>query len=222
MTDAADVTLVPIPARRGVATRVAAGQVLAVINTHGEQVVDTWAFAQADLGEYLSMEHTRAATLHLRPQPGDVLVSNQRRPMLTVLDDTWGGVHDTLIAACDRYRYAQLGAAGHHDNCTDNLANALAALGLAAHLTPAPLNLFMNIPWDAAGTLSFDPPSPQPGGTIRLRAEMDLVAVFSACPQDMLPINGRNRQPTGAHFSLSNLSLSDLSPSSTPRSSHVR
>lgn len=208
---------IPIPARRGVAVRAAAGQDVTVINTHGEQVVDTWAFAQADLGEFMSMEHSRAATLHLRPQPGDTLVSNRRRPMLTVLEDTSGGVHDTLIAACDRYRYAQLGAAGHHDNCTDNLAQALAALGLAAHVTPAPLNLFMNIPWDGAGTLSFDPPTPRPGGAIRMRAEMDLVLAFSACPQDMLPINGRNRQPTGAHFVL-------RQPAARPpiRSSHAR
>ena len=173
---------IPIPARRGVVVRAAIGQDVTVINTHGEQVVDTWAFAQADLGEFMSMEHSRAATLHLRPQPGDTLVSNRRRPMLTVLEDTSGGVHDTLIAACDRYRYAQLGAAGHHDNCTDNLAQALAALGLAAHVTPAPLNLFMNIPWDGAGTLSFDPPTPRPGGAIRIRAEMSLIMVFSACP----------------------------------------
>lgn len=208
---------IPIPARRGVAVRAAAGQEVTVINTHGEQVVDTWAFAQADLGEFMSMEHSRAATLHLRPQPGDTLVSNRRRPMLTVLEDTSGGVHDTLIAACDRYRYAQLGAAGHHDNCMDNLAQALAALGLAAHVNPSPLNLFMNIPWDRAGTLFFDPPAPRPGGSIRLRAEMDLVVAFSACPQDMLPINGRNRQPTGAHFALSQ------PPTYPPiRSSHAR
>jgi uncharacterized protein YcgI (DUF1989 family) len=35
---------------------------------------------------------------------------------------------------------------------------------------------------------------------VTLRAEMDLVIAFSACPQDILPINGRARQPTEAHF----------------------
>ena len=34
----------------------------------------------------------------------------------------------------------------------------------------------------------------------RLRAEMDLVIAFSACPQDILPINGRAGKPTEAHF----------------------
>ena len=48
-------------------------------------------------------------------------------------------IHDTLIAACDVHRYRQLGAVGHHDNCTDNLALALDKLGLAAPRTPSPL-----------------------------------------------------------------------------------
>lgn len=191
-----------IPARKGRAVLVASGQVITVVNTHGEQVVDTWAFARPNLGEFMSMEHSRAATLHLRPRVGDVLVSNQRRPMLTLLEDTSGGVHDTLIAACDRYRYQQLGAAGHHDNCTDNLAAALRALGLDSLVTPCPLNLFMNIPWDRNGALSFDPPRPCLGGFVRLRAEMDLVVAFSACPQDILPINGRDARPADAHFTL--------------------
>ena len=34
-----------IPARRGKAALVKQGQHVKVINTHGQQVVDTWAFA---------------------------------------------------------------------------------------------------------------------------------------------------------------------------------
>jgi uncharacterized protein len=98
--------LIEIPARRGKASFVQAGQVVDVINTHGEQVVDTWAFSRNDLGEFLSNEHTRARTLHMTLGPGDILRSNRRRPILTLIDDTSGGVHDTLIAACDSHRYA--------------------------------------------------------------------------------------------------------------------
>jgi len=66
-------TVVEIPARHGKAAFVAAGQTVTVINTHGEQVVDTWAFSRVDLGEFMSNEHTRAHSLHLVPRPGDVL-----------------------------------------------------------------------------------------------------------------------------------------------------
>jgi uncharacterized protein len=189
-----------IPARRGKAAHVAAGHVVRVINTYGEQVVDTWAFNSHDMREFMSMEHSRATLRRLIPRVGDALLTNHRRPILTVLEDTSGGIHDTLMAACDRYRYQELGCAEYHDNCTDNLAQALAEMGLTSLETPSPLNLFMNIPWTADGQLAFEPPVSAPGSYIRLRAEIDLIVAFSACPQDLLPINGRAGKPTAAHF----------------------
>jgi uncharacterized protein YcgI (DUF1989 family) len=191
---------IAIPARRGKAVLVRRGQSIQVINTHGEQVVDTWAFNSLDLGEFMSMEHSRATHHRLIPRVGDALLTNHRRPILTILEDTSGGIHDTLIAACDRYRYEELGCTEYHDNCTDNLAAALAELGLAPPETPSPLNLFMNIPWTTQGDLSFEPPVSTPGCYVVMRAEMDLIAAFSACPQDVLPINGRAGKPVEAHF----------------------
>ena len=195
--------LVEIPARRGKAARVRHGQVVTVINTHGEQVVDTWAFNADDLSEFMSMEHSRAHTLHLVPRVGDIMRTNRRRPILTILQDTSGGVHDTVIAACDPHRYAFLGVEGHHDNCQDNLFQGMRDLGLEPPEVPSPFNLFMNIPWTQDGDLSFAaPPKPIPGGFVALRAEMDLVIAFSACPQDILPINGQGVCPVEAHFSI--------------------
>ncbi len=193
---------ITIPARRGKAARVAKGQTIKVINTHGEQVLDTWAFNAEDIAEFMSMEHSRASILKLRPQVGDSLVTNLRRPILTVIEDTSPGVHDTLIAACDDPRFRLLGCTEYHDNCTDNLSAGLAELDLKEPETPSPLNLFMNIPWTAAGVLAFDAPASKPGDYVSFRAEMDLVIAFSACPQDILPINGRNRTPTEGHFEI--------------------
>lgn len=189
-----------IPARKGVAAGVKRGQIVTVINTHGSQVVDTWAFCAVDVAEFMSMEHSRGAMLKLNPQCGDTLRSNKRRPMLTLIQDTSGGVHDTLIAACDPYRYEQLGHVGHHDNCTDNLAAALAALGLTRPETPSPLNLFMNIPVGENGSVSFEAPVSGPGSYVSMRAEMDLIIAFSACPQDLVPVNGADCVPTDAHY----------------------
>jgi uncharacterized protein YcgI (DUF1989 family) len=191
---------IAIPARRGRAAFVAKGQCVRVINTHGQQVVDTWAFSRADLTEFMSMEHSRAGLQRMIPVVGDAMLTNHRQPILTLLEDTSGGIHDTLMAACDIYRYQGLGCVGYHDNCTDNLAQGMRELGLAPPETPSPLNLFMNIPWTAAGALAFEPPVSTPGSYVVLRAEMDLVVAFSACPQDVLPINGTARQPTEAHF----------------------
>ena len=194
--------LVTIPARRGKAARVAKGQVVKVINTHGEQVVDTWAFNADDLTEFMSMEHSRPHILKVIPVVGDTMLTNRRRPILTFLEDTAGGVHDTLMAACDRHRYKFLGVEGHHDNCEDNLHAGMQEIGLTAPETPSPLNLFMNIPVRADRTISFEAPVSTPGSYVALRAEMDLVIAFSACPQDILPINGLAGKPTEAHFTV--------------------
>jgi uncharacterized protein YcgI (DUF1989 family) len=194
--------LVEIPARRGKAAFVERGRHVRVINSRGQQVVDTWAFNRADLSEFMSMEHSRASLSRIIPKVGDSMCTNRRRAILTIIDDDSGGVHDTLIAACDRYRYQLLGCRDPHDNCTDNLAMCLAELDVAVSYTPSPWNLFMNIPVGPDGGVSFLPPVSTPGSSIKLRADMDLVIAFSACPQDMIPINGRDCIPTEAHFEL--------------------
>jgi len=195
-------SLVTIPARRGKAARVRAGQHVRIVNTHGTQVVDTWAFSAADPTEWMAMEASRAWFMKLAAAIGDSFVTNRRRPILTLVEDTSGGRHDTLMAACDLERYGLLGVKGHHDNCRDNLHAALAELGLKVPATPSPLNLFMNIPWTPDGRLAWAEPVSTPGSYVRFRAEMDLVVAFSACPQDILPINGVSGKTTEAHFSV--------------------
>ena len=194
--------LIEIPARKGKAGRVRKGQTVKVVNTRGQQVIDTWTFNTDDLREFMSMEHSRVSIGGIIPKLGSVFVTNKRRPILTVVEDTSGGIHDTLIAACDRYRYELLGCSGYHDNCTDNLAAGLAELGLSPPETPSPLNLFMNIPVIDGNAIEFRPPVSTPGSYIALRAEMDCLVAFSACPQDMIPINGAAMRPTEAHFEI--------------------
>lgn len=79
---------------------------------------------------------------------------------------------------------------GHHDNCVNNLHEALKAVGISIHSVPSPLNLFMNVPVASNGSLSFDEPVCEAGQSCTLRAEMDLILVMSACPQDVTSVNG--------------------------------
>ncbi|MFQ5959021.1 MAG: DUF1989 domain-containing protein [Alphaproteobacteria bacterium] len=198
----ADGEIVTIPARRGKAARLGKGRSIKVINTHGEQVVDTWAFNADDLGEFMSMEHTRPTNLKITPEVGDAMVTNKRRPILTLAEDTSPGIHDTLMAACDDYRYRLLGCTEYHDNCTDNLYAGMKELGLVPPEVPSPLNLFMNIPVIDGRGLDFCEPVTRPGDYVVLKAEIDCVVAFSACPQDILPINGKAGKPTEAHFQI--------------------
>lgn len=192
---------ITIPARSGLGAFVARGKSVRLINTHGYQVVDTWAFSKADPSEFLSVEHSRTATRRAAPRKGDTLVSNRRRPIVTVVEDTTPGIHDTLIAACDAARYEMLGAPGH-DNCAANLAAVFERFGLKLPEIPCPVNLFQNSPADATtGEIRFLPSVAKPGQFVELRAEMDVLIVFSACPQDLLPVNGPGGDdPREAHF----------------------
>ena len=57
-----------------------------------------------------------------------------------------------------------------------------------------------NIPVRADNAIDFLPPVSTPGSYVTLRAEMDCIIAFSACPQDMIPINGAEMKPVEAHF----------------------
>ena len=189
-----------VPARRGKAVRLQAGQAIKIINTHGTQVVDFWAFVANLPTEYVGMEQSRPTWLHLYPKTGQALYTNRRRPLLWLEEDTSPGRHDTLMAPCDNERYGLLGCTDYHDNCRDNMHAALAEIGMQVSCTPASLNLFMNIPWTADGDLSFDPALSSPGDYVVLRAALDCVVVMSACPQDILLIN--SQAPVEAHFEI--------------------
>jgi uncharacterized protein YcgI (DUF1989 family) len=179
-----------IAARGGRALRMARGETVRIINLHGSQVVDTWAFCADDPAEFMSMEHSRTHWLRANPAVGDSLLTNLRRPIATLVADTSPGVHDTLIAACDKARYVQLSGDAGHANCADNLRVSLGQSGIFASVIPAPLNLFMNVAILDGGRLEFRAPVCNPGDYVELRAERDLIMVFSACPQDILPVNG--------------------------------
>jgi uncharacterized protein YcgI (DUF1989 family) len=51
-----------------------------------------------------------------------------------------------------------------------------------------------------AGKLVGEPARSRPGDLVRLRAGTDLIVIMSACPQDLLPVNGLEQQPTNVHF----------------------
>lgn len=193
-------TTIDVPAREGRGVRVAAGQRFRVIDVEGGQVADTFAFRADDVSEFHSAEHTRVHVSRLFPRVGEPFVTNRRRPILVLDEDRTPGVHDMLCAACDPERYAGLGVAGWHASCRENLERAMAQLGHPRIEVPQPINLFMNIPVGDAGGLGWEPAPTAAGDYVALRAEMDCLVVVSACPQDIVAINGKN--PTAVAIEL--------------------
>ncbi|EME58807.1 hypothetical protein H074_17078 [Amycolatopsis decaplanina DSM 44594] len=180
------------------AVRVAAGDLVRMIDVEGGQVGDVFAFRDSggtELTEHHSAAHTRAGVDRLFPAVGDSFLTDLRRPILTLVEDTSPGEHDMLIPACDPARYTALGAPGHR-SCAANLREALEESGLSfAGPTPQPINVFMRVPVGEGGRLNWLTASSRPGDAVTLRARMDCVVVVSACPQDLVRISDAGLSP---------------------------
>lgn len=177
------------------------GQQFRIVNTHGSQVVDLFAHNAGDLGESLSIHHSRNVWYRLQPRHGDQLWTQLRRPILTMTEDSSPGVHDTLFPCCDATRYEQLGVKGYHRNCADNWRAAVGSLGVEPPAAvPTALNLFMNVPVAPDGSFKILPPVSRAGDHVSFRAELDCVIALSACPVDMLPLNGPDCRPQDVEY----------------------
>ena len=196
-----------VPAGEGRVVHLASGGTLTVVNVHGTQVVDTWAVpmpVEPAAPEFLSMEHCREVLSRILFQPGDVLITNRYRPILTILADTSPGGHDTLIAACSACMYLRAGRPPGHRNCSDNLRAALAAHGAALPFTPSPWNLFMIAAVLDGNALEYRRPTSKPGDAVTVRAELDCLVAVSACPDDVYPTNGGDGTPRDVLLRLGN------------------
>ncbi|KAG6997846.1 hypothetical protein G7Y79_00037g073640 [Physcia stellaris] len=188
-----------IKARHGRSIRLSEGQRIRIYNPSGSQVVDFFAFSPPTVDrssdassseqlEFLSVAQTRVSNLRLIPQPNDVLFSNLRRPMFTITEDTWiegGGKHDTLIPACDEIRYRNLGVKFPSDPDPGE-GHRSCATNLEEELSPEQDRAVKS------GKIQIAAPCGPKGGSVELRAEMDVLVIMSACPNDLAKTNGED------------------------------
>ena len=119
-----------VPAGEGGPVLVGEGQCFRVVDVAGGQVGDLFASHRGRSRRVRERVGHPGGDREAVPQEGDPVLTNRRRPILSVLEDTSPGWHDMLYAACDPARYASLGALAAHRSCAGNLAEALAARGL--------------------------------------------------------------------------------------------
>jgi len=178
-------TRINVPPREGRAVRIARGQRLIIATPKGRQAADFFAFNAANVGEWLSPNHSWITSFHTRPKVGDLFLSRFRRPMLRFVRDGAGGVHDMMIPACDQFRYEFFGHEGPHASCSENLCVAMRREGYQVDVIPQPVNFFTNTRIEPDGTI-VSPPNPvPPGADVEVEALMDLICVVSSCPFDL-------------------------------------
>ena len=187
-----------VPPREASAILVPAGSFLRIASVGGPQVGDLNLFNAHDLSEKFYSGKTRA--LHgTHVTTGDRLWSSfpTMRPMATIthdslgwygIDEYGGSVHDVVGTRCDPYTGRLLSGQDYHHCCHSNLTRALAdhadlPLAVAEGYIHDVLNVFMCTGFMRDTGQYFMKASPaRPGDYIEFFAEIDLLAVLSACP----------------------------------------
>jgi uncharacterized protein YcgI (DUF1989 family) len=116
------------------------------------------------------------------------------RPLFAIVADTCGK-HDTIGGCCsaalNTFRYG----VGYQPNCRDNFLRELSKYGMGPKDIVANVNFFMYVPVGGKGEMDMGPGISSPGDYVDLRAESDVLAVISNCPQINNPVNGYNPTP---------------------------
>ena len=174
------------------------GQTLRIVDLEGNQAADTLFYNAHDKSERYSAVDTIRGQGNIYLTTGSRLLSQAGKPLLTIVADTCGR-HDTLGGACacesNSVRYPMEKRYMHA--CRESWLLAMAEAGGdwdKRDLAPN-INFFMNVPVTPKGGLKFDDGISGPGRYVELRAETDVIALVSNCPQLNNPCNAYNPTP---------------------------
>ena len=186
-----------IAARAGWSRELSRGQVLRLVDLEGRQAVDFLCYNARDYEDRYAAADTMKINGSIFIRKNTTLYSVNCNAMLTLLDDTCG-FHDTIGGCCssalNRKRYGKPG----DPNCRQNFLDQLARYGMGPRDVVANLNFFMYVPVGADGAMDMGPSRSKPGDYVDLRAEMDVLAVISNCPQMNNPVNDYKPTPVRA------------------------
>ncbi len=170
-----------IAPQSGAGFRLRKGEVLRVVDPDGEQVSDLFAFRDGEPACSLSSGRTIDYAGKIYLTTGDVLWSNDSRPMFTIIADDVGR-HDFLLTPCSQEMFEILYRhRGHHPSCLENLLDAFAPYGIRPEQISTTFNIFMRVDVAPDGAVAVKPPLSKAGDRFELRAEMDLVCALTAC-----------------------------------------
>lgn len=190
-----------IPARQPWSGIIRKGQTLRIVDSFGQQAVDTLFYRADDFAERYSAQDTLQAQGAAYITTGTRLISNEGNVMLTVTADTCGR-HDTSAGACSCE--SNIVRFGEHTKfehaCRENFLIEVSRHGMGKRDIVPNINFFMNVPIAPSGDLVIDDGISAPGSYVEMVAEMDVLCVISNCPQINNPCNGFNPTPVGVRI----------------------
>ena len=177
--------------------KIAKGNVLRLIDLEGQQAIDFLCYNADDPGERYHAPNTIKIPGQIHLGKGSVLRSVRAREMMTIVEDTCGG-HDTIFGCCsfalDEVRYGQT----NPRCCQQNFEEELTRHGLGPRDVVPNVNFFMRVPVAPDGSAGIVDGLSKPGDYVDLRADMDILAVLSNCPEALNPATGSGPTPIRA------------------------
>lgn len=177
------------------------GQTFRILDLEGNQAADTLFYNAKDPSDRYSASDTIQRQANLYLTTGTQLVSTEGNTLLSIVADTCGR-HDTLGGACSResntMRYAL--DKEHMHACRDSFLCGVTEWGhgMGKRDVTCNINFFMNVPVTPEGKLTFADGISAPGRYVEMKAEMDVIALISNCPQLNNPCNAYNPTPVQA------------------------
>jgi uncharacterized protein len=174
------------------------GAYLRIVDLEGNQAVDTLFYNARDYSDRYSAQDTIREQRNIYLTNGTRLISTAGNTLMTIVADTCGR-HDTLGGACaaesNMVRYALEKRYMHA--CRQSFLQAIVDWdhGMDKRDITHNINFFMNVPVTPDGRLTFEDGVSAPGKYVELRAEMDVLALISNCPQLNNPCNAYNPTP---------------------------
>jgi uncharacterized protein len=183
-----------VPARMPWSGIVRKGQHLKIIDREGRQAVDFLCYNANETGERYHAPNTIKAAGTISLTKGHTLYSDVARPLFTIVEDTYGS-HDTIGGACSAPSNFMLYGVKDCPGCRENFLTALARHGMDRRDIVPNINFFMRVPVERSGGAAIARGDSLPGSYVVLRAEMEVLAVISNCPQINNPCNDYNPTP---------------------------
>lgn len=183
-----------VPAGRPWGRVIEQGDLLRIIDLEGQQAVDFLCYDAHDRGDRYSTMNTIKVQGSIYIGKGTVLYADSGAALFTVVEDTLGR-HDTIYGCCsEANNFLRYGVRGT-PSCYANFLEILDEFDLDRSAIVSNVNFFMQVPIEADGAAAIATEVSPPGSYVELRAERDVLAVLSNCPQMHNPCNGYNPTP---------------------------
>ncbi|MDB0014329.1 DUF1989 domain-containing protein [Alphaproteobacteria bacterium] len=170
------------------------GQVLAIKDTHGQQAVDFLCYDADNTSDRYSATNTVKIQGNVYVGNGTVLYADSGKPLLTVIEDTVGR-HDTIYGCCSNPNNKLRYDVETTESCYTNFTQELQKHGMDVTSIVPNVNWFMSVPVLGDGSAGVAEAALKPGSYVKLRAECNVLAVLSNCPQMHNPCNGFKPTP---------------------------